>query len=207
MFDHTRGIVRNLVLIYEDACSELIEKLDAHITTSVNKQYSQLKEDILEVPFSEILHIYSDYEKNLSNILYHFGFFARAIWCSVLATRFYQLFLPLIKQRMKAMKERQSLDIHQDNTHLFLVFKRLMTILPYCTKDRHTWSKQIHSLFEPYLTPWSQLIISKAQTQIDRVLRLEKEKFASKDLPDSGARKSSGCSMLSRIYEDDEDDS
>ena len=207
MIDQTRGIVRNLVVIYEDSCKELIDKLTSSIVASLDKEYLAWKENVVDVPFSELLQNFSNFEKNLGKIAYYFGFFGRAVWCAILTTGFFQIILPMIKERMADINRRRSTEIQQEHTNLLYTFQRLKCVLAYCTQDQEVWSKEIHLLFGPYLTAWSQLIIVKAETQITRVLKLEKDKFANKDKPDSGEKHTSGVSNLSVIYEDNEEES
>ena len=206
-YDDTRAIVRNLILIYEDCCKVLLEKLSSEITASLGQEYEPWKENFNDVPFSELLMNISNFEKNLSNITYYFGYFGRAVWSSILATRFLEIMLPLIKQRMEAINKTNSTEIQQEHTNLFLTFKRVKSILPHCTQDQEIWSKKIHTLFSPYLTAWSQLIVTKAENQITRVIQLEKEKFTTHNfndpIKDNHARDNK---LLSVIFEGNEED-
>ena len=65
MIDQTRGIVRNLIVIYENSCNELIDKLTSSIAASLDKDYVAWKENFVDVPFSELLQTFSNFKKNV----------------------------------------------------------------------------------------------------------------------------------------------
>ena len=201
IIDQARWAVKNLTTIYEYSCSELLEQFGGYLSFYVVRKYADLKDSYQHAPFSKIILSFSSFEKYLCQLSYQFGFFGRAIWCSILATKFFEMFLPLIRNKMDTLSQTQSDDIQEVHTNLLLTFKQLKSILPHCTHDKEKWSKMLHTLFEPYLIPWSRLVVLKAEKQIDEVIRLEKDKFASKDVPDTRP----GISNLPIIYEGSED--
>ena len=207
--DQARWAVKNLTMIYKDSCSELLEQFGGYLSFYLVRKYADLKDSYQHVPFSKIILSFSSFEKYLCQLSYQFGFFGRAIWCSILSAKFFEMFLPLVKNRMDTLNQTQAEDIQEVHTNLLLTFKQLKSILPYCAHDKEKLSKMLHTLFEPYLIPWSRLVVLKAEKQIDEVIRLEKDKFANKDVPDSTDIKKnmSGFSNLSVIYEGSEDNS
>ena len=190
LFSKLESIIGGLVLLHKNKNQELLSILSRQIFLFISTNAYQSSMNL-----KGIVDYLVGCEMNINMANKDFGFFGINIWSPALASAYLKVLFPLIEKTVitsNMTSSACSFDTSgclEECKAIYSIFLKSKSLLQRCDKTEHDeWSHKIFMLFEPYLSVWVAVAYETAETQIKRVLDLEKEKFRQKRAK-SGASK------------------